>query len=308
MKVFTQIENVRQYPPVYMALGTFDGIHIGHQAIIKRTAQQARSNNCSSAVFTFSNHPLNVIDADRCPPLIITNQEKVELIANLGVDMLFNVPFTTELLRLTPEKFLEKIVCNINLRHVIVGANFTYGYRGAGTPALLTTAGAKHGFTVDVVNMVDVEGVIVSSTTIRQLVADGAVKPASDLLGRPATITGKIIEGDQRGRKLGFPTANLAIPSGLLVPADGVYAVYVHNEAGEKLKGVANIGNNPTFTRQTRRIEVHILDFDRFIYGQQLKIEFIERIRGEIAFTNIEQLKQQMKADIEFARKYYFIG
>ncbi|SMC65207.1 bifunctional riboflavin kinase/FAD synthetase [Sporomusa malonica] len=308
MKVFTQIENVRQYPPVYMALGTFDGIHIGHQAIIKRTAQQARSKNCSSAVFTFSNHPLNVIDADRCPPLIITNQEKVDLIAELGVDMLFNVPFTTELLRLTPEKFLQKIVNNINLRHVVVGANFTYGYRGAGTPALLTTAGSKHGFTVDVVNMVDVEGVIVSSTTIRQLVADGAVKPAADLLGRPATITGKIIEGDQRGRKLGFPTANLAIPQGLLVPADGVYAVYVHNETGEKLSGVANIGNNPTFTRQTRRIEVHILDFDRFIYGQRLKIEFIDRIRGEIAFTSIEQLKQQMKADIEFARKNYFVS
>ncbi|CQR71538.1 Riboflavin biosynthesis protein RibF [Sporomusa ovata DSM 2662] len=306
MKVFNQIENVKHHPPVYMALGTFDGIHIGHQAIIMRTLQQAKNNNCSSAVFTFSNHPLDVIDADRCPPLIITNQEKVNLIAELGVDMLFNVPFTTEFLQLTPEKFIEKIVTNINLRHIIVGANFTYGYRGAGTPALLTAAGAKHGFTVDVVNMVDREGVIVSSTVIRQLVTEGAVKQAANLLGRLITMSGKISKGDQRGRKLGFPTANLAIVQGLLVPSDGVYAVYVYDEAGAKYNGVANVGNNPTFTRQTHRIEVHILNFDRVIYGQQLKIQFIDRIRGEIAFTNVRQLKEQMQSDIEFARKHYF--
>ncbi|TWH48649.1 bifunctional riboflavin kinase/FAD synthetase [Sporomusa sp. KB1] len=306
MKVFNQIENVKHHPPVYMALGTFDGIHIGHQAIIMRTLQLAKNKNCSSAVFTFSNHPLDVIDADRCPPLIVTNQEKVNLIAELGVDMLFNVPFTTEFLQLTPEKFIEKIVTNINLRHIIVGANFTYGYRGAGTPALLTAAGAKHGFTVDVVNMVDREGVIVSSTVIRQLVTEGAVKQAANLLGRPITISGKISTGDQRGRKLGFPTANLAIMQGLLVPSDGVYAVYVYDEAGTKHNGVANVGNNPTFTRQTHRIEVHILDFDRVIYGQQLKIQFIDRIRGEIAFTNVRQLKEQMQADIEFSRKHYF--
>jgi len=306
MKVFNQIENVKHHPPVYMALGTFDGIHIGHQAIIMRTLQQAKKKNCCSAVFTFSNHPLNVIDASRCPPLIITNQEKINLIAELGVDMLFNVPFTTEFLQLSPENFVEKIVTNINLRHVIVGANFTYGYRGAGTPALLTAAGAKHGFTVDVVNMVDREGVIVSSTVIRQLVIEGAVKQAANLLGRPITISGKISKGDQRGRKLGFPTANLATVQGLLVPSDGVYAVYAYDEAGTKHNGVANVGNNPTFTRQTHRIEVHILDFDRVIYGQQLKIQFIDRIRAEIAFTNVEQLKQQMQADIEFSQKHYF--
>lgn len=306
MKVFTQIENVKHLPPVYMALGTFDGIHIGHQAIIAHTQQQAKYQNCSSAVFTFSNHPLSVIDADRCPPLIITNQEKVNLIAELGVDMLFNVPFTSEFLQLTPEKFIEKLVTNINLRHVIIGANFTYGYRGAGTPSLLAIAGAKHGFTIDVVNMVDVDGIIVSSTVIRQLVTDGAVKQAADLLGRPISLSGRVRKGDQRGRKLGFPTANLAIVQGLLVPADGVYAVYVYDETGARMNGVANIGNNPTFTRQTHRIEVHILDFDRNVYGQQLKIQFVNRIRGEIAFTNVGQLKEQMQADIEFARKHYF--
>lgn len=306
MKVFTQIENVKHDAPVYMALGTFDGIHIGHQAIIARTLQQAKNKNCCSAVFTFSNHPLNVIDADRRPPLIITNQEKVKLIAELGVDMLFNVPFTTELLQLTPEKFIEKLVTNMNLQHVTVGANFTYGYRGTGTPALLTAAGAKHGFTVDVVSMIDVEGVIVSSTVIRQLVTDGAVKQAANLLGRSITISGKVSKGDQRGRKLGFPTANLAIVQGLLVPADGVYAVYIYDETGAKFNGVANIGNNPTFTRQTHRIEVHILDFDRILYGKQLKIQFIDRIRGEIVFASVEQLKEQMQADIKFSRKQYF--
>jgi len=306
MKVFTQIENVRQHLPVYMALGTFDGIHVGHQAIIARTVEQAKRNNCLGAVFTFSNHPLSIIDIDRCPPLIVTNQDKVDLIAGLGVDMLFNVPFTIELLRLTPEKFLETIVNNINLEHIIVGENFTYGYRGEGTPAQLTAAGANYGFSVDVVSMVGVAGVIVSSTTIRQLVAEGEVKQAAYLLGRPLALNGIIMTGDQRGRKLGFPTANLAIPQGLLVPADGVYGVIVTDEAGRAYNGVANIGNNPTFTRQTRRIEVHILDFDRIIYGQQVNIQFIDRIRSEIAFSSVDQLKRQMQADVEFARRSYF--
>jgi len=306
MKVFTQIENVKHYPPVYMALGTFDGIHVGHQAIIVRTVQQAKARNCSSAVFTFSNHPLNVIDADRCPPLIITNQEKINLIAELGVDLLFNVPFTAELLQLTPNCFIEKIVTNINLQHVIVGTNFTYGYRGDGNTETLTIAGTKHNFAVDVVGMVDVEGIIVSSTAIRQLVSDGDVRQAAKLLGRPVAISGKTSKGDQRGRELGFPTANFIINSELLIPADGVYAVHVYDETGAKLNGVANIGNNPTFAHQTHRVEVHILDFDRVVYGRPFKIEFIDRMRGEIAFSSVDQLKVQMQADVEFARKHYF--
>lgn len=306
MKVFTQIENIKNYHSVYMALGTFDGVHIGHQAIIRRTLQQAKQENATSAVFTFSNHPLYVLDAERCPSLITTNQDKVDLISELGIDILFNVPFCTELLQLSPEKFIEKLVTNINLRHVIIGTNFTYGYRGTGTPRLLTAAGEKYGFTVDVVDMVTVEGVIVSSTAIRQLVTDGAVKQAAILLGRPVAITGKIIKGDQRGRKLGFPTANMEIRQGFLVPADGVYAVHAYKQDGVKLNGVANVGNNPTFTRQTQRIEVHLLDFDKSIYGQELRIEFIDRIRGEIAFSDIEQLKKQMQSDIELCRKQYF--
>ncbi len=306
MEVLTQIKNIHQYPRIYMALGTFDGIHVGHQAIITRTVEQAKSEKCLSAVFTFSNHPLNVINAEHCPPLIMTNQEKVKLIADLGVDILLNIPFTNELLQLKPEEFVKLLVSNLNLKHVIVGENFTYGYQGAGTPSMLTSAGSMYGFTVEVVNMVDVEGTVVSSTAIRQLISDGAVQQASVLLGRLMTITGEIIKGDQRGSKLGFPTANLAIPQGLLVPADGVYAVYAVDETGVRFNGVANIGNNPTFTRQTRRIEIHILDFDRFIYGEKLTVQFIDRIRGEIAFNTVEQLKQQMTNDINFAREHYF--
>ncbi|MBP2635864.1 MAG: ribF [Firmicutes bacterium] len=306
MKVFTQIENVKQYPAIYMALGTFDGIHVGHQKIIARTVKQAKTRNGNSAVFTFSNHPLNVIDADRRPPLIITNQEKINLIAGLGVDMLFNVPFSAELLQLNPECFIEKIITNINLKHVTVGANFTYGYKGAGNTESLTLAGTKHNFAVDVVGMVDVEGIVVSSTVIRQLVAEGDVRQAAKLLGRPVAISGKTSKGDQRGRTLGFPTANFIIEPELLIPADGVYAVHVYDETGTKRNGVANIGNNPTFDHQTHRVEVHILDFDSVVYGQQFEIQFIDRMRGEIAFSNVEQLKVQMQADIEFARKQYF--
>lgn len=306
MEVFTQINDIHQYPGIYMALGTFDGVHAGHQAIISRTVEMAKNANCLSSVFTFSNHPLNVINPDYCPPLIITNQEKVNLIADLGVDILFHIPFTNQLLELTPENFVTLLVNNINLKHVIVGENFTYGYQGAGTPSTLIHAGSVHGFKVDVVRLVDIEGTVVSSTAIRQLIKEGAVKQAAVLLGRFVTITGEVVKGDQRGRNLGFPTANLAIPQGLLVPSDGVYAVHVVDSSGTKFNGVANIGNNPTFTRQTRRIEIHIFDFDRVIYGEQLQVQFLDRIRAEIAFKSIEQLKQQMTNDINFARKNYF--
>lgn len=306
MEVFTQIKDIRQHRSICMALGTFDGVHIGHQAIISRTVNQAKRDNCQSAVFTFSNHPLDVINPEQSPPLIITNQEKVKLIAGLGVDILFNISFTNDLLQQTPEEFVSLLVNNFHLSHIIVGENFTYGYRGIGTPAMLAAAGAVHDFRVDVVQMVNFEGNVVSSTAIRQAISDGAVRQAARLLGRSAAITGEVIKGDQRGSKLGFPTANLAIPQGLLVPADGVYAVYAIDEMGIKHNGVANIGNNPTFTRQTRRIEIHILDFDRSIYGLPLTVEFIDRIRGEIAFSSVEQLKQQMAEDINFARNYYF--
>ncbi|HML31543.1 bifunctional riboflavin kinase/FAD synthetase [Sporomusa sphaeroides] len=306
MEVFTQIKDIHQYPGIYMALGTFDGVHVGHQAIISRTVELAKNENCLSSVFTFSNHPLNVINPEHCPPLIITNPEKVNLIAALGVDILFNIPFTSQLLQLTPESFVAMLVNNLKLKHVIVGENFTYGYRGAGTSDMLKKAGVLHGFSVDVVHMVDIEGTVVSSTVIRQLIKEGEVKQAAVLLGRFVTITGEVIKGDQRGNKLGFPTANLAIPQGLLVPADGVYAVYATDKSGQKFNAVANIGNNPTFTRQSRRIEIHILDFDRLIYGEHLQVQFLDRIRGEIAFNSIAQLKQQMANDINFARKNYF--
>ncbi|WP_371371212.1 bifunctional riboflavin kinase/FAD synthetase [Sporomusa aerivorans] len=306
MEVFAQIKDIRRHLPICMALGMFDGVHIGHKSIITRTVEQAKRESCISAVFTFSNHPISIINPEQCPPLIITNEEKTNLIAELGVDILVNIPFTHELLQQSPAEFVDLLVNNFKLKHIIVGENFSYGYQGAGTPAMLSAAGVLHGFTVDVAHMVDIEGAVVSSTAIRQLIGDGAVQQAAALLGRPAVITGVVIKGDQRGSKLGFPTANLAIPSGLLVPADGVYAVYAVDEKGVKHRGVANIGNNPTFTRQTRRIEVHILDFNRSIYGELLRVQFIDRIRGEVAFDSVEQLQQQMAEDIKIAQNVYF--
>lgn len=185
MQIFSHIENLKHYPPIFMALGTFDGVHSGHQQIILKTIARAKAANGLSAVFTFSNHPLTIIDPKRCPPQIITNNKKTQYIESLGVDLIFNIPFTRELLYQTPEEFIRLITGSFNLHHVVVGANFTYGFGGKGKPDDLRIAGGKYNFSIDICPMVDIDGVHVSSTRIRQLIRDGLVDEAARLLNCP---------------------------------------------------------------------------------------------------------------------------
>lgn len=302
MKVLTQLDDVCQgFLNSSIALGTFDGIHIGHQKIISRAVQLAKSMNGSSVVFTFSNHPFCVLAPDRCPPQILSQQSKVHVIEKMGVDALVSISLTRDFLHLSPVEFIERLVKNLKPVHLVVGPNYSFGYKGRGTPKMLHDFGIKYGFDTNVLDAVYVGDTMVSSTLIRQMIADGDVERAMELLGRPFALAGKVIKGDGRGRLLGYPTANLAISEGFIIPGDGVYAVTV-SIANKQYWGMANIGSNPTFNLNSPRIEIHVLDFIGDLYNQSIHVQFIRSIRKEIKFINSEALIRQLTLDTNTTR------
>ncbi len=305
MQIFTKLTSLNQkFSGISIALGTFDGIHTGHQKIISRAVELARQINGTSMVLTFSNHPLSVVAPQHCPQQLVTQEYKAELIENLGVDVLLNLPFTPQFLQLSATEFIHLTLGNLSPKHIVVGPNYFFGYKRSGTAELLQEAGNKYGFNVEIHPTVYVDDVVVSSTLIRQLIAAGKVDQAAHLLGRPLALKGTVIHGDKRGRQLGYPTINLKIPNHLILPTDGVYGVVVtiHNI---EYKGVANIGNNPTFNGIHRRLEVHLLDFDDNVYGQIVTVSFLKKIRGQITFSNAEQLKVQIFEDVLTAKQYF---
>ncbi|MDR3592202.1 MAG: bifunctional riboflavin kinase/FAD synthetase [Negativicutes bacterium] len=305
MKTYTHLTDLpRQIRKTAVALGTFDGIHIGHQKIITAAVELAAKAGSASVVFTFSNHPLTVIDPRRCPPQITTADEKARLIAALNVDILLSIPFTKDFLQLAPREFIALLVKHLRPGHLIVGPNYHYGYKGEGTPENLKAAGEASGFDVFVHPAVYLHSQLVSSTSIRQLIQQGRVNQARHLLGRPPRISGSVIVGDRRGRNLGFPTANIAIDDSLVTPGNGVYAVR-SQVAGKHYNGVANIGHNPTFPANTRRIEVFLLDFSGDLYGQNIDVDFLEKLRDEKKFASVDELTAQIAEDIRTAHKYY---
>lgn len=306
MEICTRLADVQgRLQQTAVALGTFDGVHLGHQTIISHAVNLARQSNGTSVVFTFSNHPLSVINPKHCPPLIITPEEKAARIAALGVDVLLTIPFTRELLQLSPRDFISLLTDALQPAYIVVGPNFTFGYRGAGTPELLRQGGKENGFEVVIPAALHIGKVLVSSTAIRQLILKGKVQQAATLLGRPFRISGQIEPGDGRGgRIIGFPTANISLDASLVTPADGVYAV--QTTVGEaQYKGLANVGSNPTFHGKNRRIEVHILDFSGDLYGQNIAVDFLAKIRDEKTFDGVGSLKAQIAKDISAAQQYY---
>jgi riboflavin kinase/FMN adenylyltransferase len=305
MEVLNQLTTLKdQYPRITVALGTFDGVHIGHQKVISRSVESAKQLDGTSVVFTFSNHPLSIIAPERCPLQIITQDDKVELIEKLGVDILINIPFTAEFLKLSASQFIRLLLDQLNPKHILIGPNYFFGYKRCGTPELLQKSGLQYGFTVEINPTVYVDDVMVSSTLIRQMITAGQVHQAATLLGRPVTLKGRVIHGAKRGRLLGYPTINLGIASGLAVPQNGVYAVELIIQDNQ-FNGVANVGTNPTFHDIGRRIEVHILDFSGDLYGKAVTVRFLNHIRKEQTFFNSEELKSQIAKDIVAAQKYY---
>ncbi len=304
MKIYTQLNDLsHQFPKIAVALGTFDGVHIGHQQIVSRAVELARAIDGTSVVFTFSNHPLSIVDPNRCPLQIVAYEYKNQLMEAMGVDVLLTIPFTHQFLTLSPGEFIKLLADNLRPTYIVVGPNYSFGYKGTGTPETLENAGCEFGFKTEIQQAVYVDDIIVSSTIIRQMITQGNVHQAARLLGRPLQIQGTVIAGEKRGRTLGYPTANIAINEGLAIPDDGVYVVQI--AVGKfQYKGVANVGTNPTFNCSERRIEIYLLNFAGNLYGKTVTVAFLDRIRGEIAFTTAEQLKMQIALDIKVAENY----
>lgn len=305
MQIFDNLANIKTAGPrLVVGLGNFDGVHLGHRRLIGEVTAQAKALAGTPAVFTFHPHPLSVLDPAHEPPLLLSPEARQAMVAELGVEVMFWVPFTRDFSRLSPETFIEQVLYRtLRVATVVVGYNYNFGHRGEGTPAVLIREGRRFGFDVRLVDPVRLDGMVVSSTHIRRLLQEGDVVRAGEFLGYRPFAQGVVVYGDSRGSALGFPTANLDPDPRILVPADGVYAVEV--ETGEMMRGgVANIGICPTFREQSspRRIEIHLLDFSGNLYGQTVTVHFNRRLRGEMAFESPKDLIAQIERDIEGAR------
>lgn len=307
MEIITSLdaELKNKYPATVIALGTFDGLHLGHTDVINTARDYAERSGLKLAVFTFSNHPLALIRPDLVPVRIISAEEKIKLLESFGVDYLINIPFTEDFAALSPDEFLEKLAC-FNYRCLVVGENFTYGFLGSGKTETLERSGRKNGFDVIVRPLVKINGNVVSSTGIRNLIQAGHIEYANRMLGRAYSITGKIVHGEQRGRKLGFPTANIELLHGeMAVPAPGVYAVTASIE-GSIYEGMGNIGNNPTFNDvEHARLEVNLFNCSGDLYGKTMSVQFHKYIRAEKKFSGVEELCRQIEEDKKAIKTYF---
>jgi riboflavin kinase / FMN adenylyltransferase len=301
MDVITNLRDFPQAIPVpVMTIGNFDGVHLGHQAIFRTVWQQARDVGGTSIVLTFDPHPLKVLAPEHCPLLITPTAKKLSLIRQCQLDVMVCLPFTQELADMTPVTFVEDVLVGImGIRQIYVGYNFAFGKGRQGTITLLDELGSRHGFGVHIIEPVAVEGHVVSSSIIRQSVQDGSVHDAALLLGRLYSITGTVVEGFQKGRELGFPTANVR-SSDELIPGRGVYAVVVERRE-QRYGGVANIGFNPTFGRTQLSIEIHLFNFSDQLYGETVEVYFVQKIRDEQAFPSVAALVEQIGRDVETA-------
>ncbi|MEO3845881.1 MULTISPECIES: bifunctional riboflavin kinase/FAD synthetase [unclassified Streptomyces] len=291
-----------------VTIGSFDGVHRGHQLIIGRTVERARELGVQSVVVTFDPHPTEVVRPGSHPPLLAAHHRRAELMADLGVDALLILPFTAEFSKLAPADFVVKVLVDkLHARAVVEGPNFRFGHKAAGDVTFLASLGETYDYTVDVVDL-QVSGAAgggepFSSTLARRLIAEGDVTGAAEVLGRPHRVEGVVVRGAQRGRELGFPTANLETLPHTAVPADGVYAGWLE-AAGERLPAAISVGTNPQFDGTERTVEAYALDRDDLdLYGLHVAVDFLAFVRGQERFDTVEDLKAQMRRDVDACRE-----
>ena len=302
MEVIKKFMRVSYENPV-VALGMFDGVHIGHASIIRRAVEIAAQINGTAMVLTFSNHPLSIIAPESVPLAVGNINLRREIFESLGVKVLIEIPFTKELSRKTPEEFLSMLSEKIAPAYVVTGPNYTFGRFGRGNGRMLIRESENYGFKAEICPAVTIGRKTVSSTKIRALIASGDLSAANELLGHEFTYTSQVVHGDKRGRKLGFPTANLEIDDKHSMLPNGAYVVKV--KISDKIfNGIANIGDNPTFKVAKRRLEVFIDNFNADIYGEKISVSFIEKIRDEKSFNSVDELKTQLRADLDFMRNF----
>ena len=319
MKIYSNLSDFQKLDNAIVTIGTFDGVHFGHQKIIKQLVAKAKADNGESVILTFFPHPRMIIDPENQDlKMINTINEKAEILKSLGVDHLIITPFTRDFSNQTPDEYIKNtLVENIGTKHIIIGYDHRFGKDRSGNLADLKVAGTHFGFTVEEIKEQDIHDVAVSSTKIRQALLAGDVSLAADYLGYPFSIFGRVIKGDKIGRTIGFPTANLFLEETYkLIPGDGIYAVTVEiSEEFEEgsinlenrlqtpdstlraYQGMAYIGQRPTINGMTRNIEVNIFNFDQEIYGQDIKMNFLKFLRHDVKFTGLEALTLQLHED-----------
>ena len=298
MRVLRTIEELTG--DIFLAIGVFDGVHLGHQRVIGQARDDAKAAGGVSVVLTFDPHPMRVLRPDQAPLLLTSTEHKLALIRQLGVDACWLVTFDKKFSETPAEKFVEQIA---SCRQICVGTRFRFGHDRLGDVRLLEQLAPRYGFTVkEIMSVLTGDGEMISSTAVRQHVLAGNLDRAAAMLGRPFSILGTVEKGDHRGHQLGYPTANLN-PHNEALPPDGVYAVRVLI-GQETLGGVVNIGVRPTFAGRDRQrvLEVHIFDFDRDLYGQNIEVVFLKKLRDERKFDSVDALKAQITADAQAAR------
>lgn len=314
MKIYNHIDEFRPIKNAVVTIGTFDGVHIGHQKIISRLQEVAAQNSGETVILTFFPHPRMILHPDdQNIKLISTLNEKAERLAELGIDHLIITPFTRDFSNLSPEEYINEIlVKKIGTKQIVIGYDHRFGKDRKGGLEELQHYASDFGFEVEEIPEQDINDVAVSSTKIRNAILSGDVRTAQDFLGYPFQLTGKVIKGDQIGRKLGFPTANLFIEENYkLIPSDGIYAVRLEfmddSMKNEHATGMAYIGHRPTINGMSRNIEVNIFDFDKEIYGQIIRVRFLEYLRDDQKFNSLEELRKQLIKDEAAARSVLYL-
>ena len=298
--------------PSAVTIGAYDGVHLGHRAVIDQVRSIAAERDLQTVVVTFDRHPAMVVRPESAPRLLCDLDQKLELLAEAGVDATYVVHFDEERAKETAEEFVHEVLVGcLATRAVVVGEDFHFGHKRGGNVALLREMGATLGFTVEGLELVSTDGepagggAVVSSTAIRSLLAQGDVRGAAAMLGRPHEVRGVVEHGDKRGRELGFPTANLQIPAEVQLPADGIYAGWFERADGSLHATAMSLGHRPTFYERPADaplLECNLLDFAGDLYGEAVRVRFVERLRGEIRFDGVEPLIAQMGADVEQTR------
>ena len=306
MEVISELSSCPAPAGTVVTIGAYDGVHKGHRALIADVRRLAAERGCKSAVVTFDRHPAIVVRPDSAPQLLTDLEQKLELLAETGVDYALVVHFDERRASESPEDFVAEVLVDcLRARSVVVGHDFHFGRDRKGNVPLLVQLGAQYGFDVFGIRLIEDHGAAVSSTEIRRRLGEGDVEGAAELLGRPHEVRGIVAEGDRRGRELGFPTANVTAPAEIQLPADGIYAGWYERPDGAVHAAAISLGRRPTFYDHAEfsLLEAYLIDFDGDLYGERAKIRFVKRLRGEEKFESVEALTEQIARDVDATRQ-----
>ncbi len=294
--------STRPQGPAHVSIGTYDGVHRGHQTILLPLVERARASRCASVLVTFEPNPRCVLDPDHCPQNLTTLDEKTWILEQLGLDQVIVIPFTPQVAAWSPASFMRRLMRGVQVRHLTVGYDFAFGRDRRGDHAFLQRLAARHGFSLSIAAALQRGGAPISSSRIRRLLLLGQVRAAAQMLGREYFVRSAVEHGAQVGQRMGYPTANLKITPNKLLPANGVYAVRVLLDT-QAYPAALNVGFRPTFGGNTLTVEAYLLDYEGDLYGRLLTVLFVQRLRGEKRFPSVAVLQQQIASDVESARR-----